>query len=445
MPRRNLFVIVAVTAVCVLCYQKAERSRFGRVLVDAMEQVQRRYVEPVAPAELFAGAMEGMVARLSDPYSAYIDPEQFRKFNEAIGARFGGLGIQVSLDAKTGELVVISPLAGTPAHRQGIRPGDRILRIDGRSTQGLSLDDAVLLLRGKPGEPVVLSVLHQGESAPVEISLVREVIHVETVLGDLHHPDGTWDFFLGGEEGIGYVRITNFAERTTSELEDALAQLLEGGVSGLILDLRDNPGGLLRAAVEVSDLFIAEGVIVSTRGRGGVVREKFVARAGNEFPSFPMVVLVNHNTASAAEIVAACLQDYQRAAVVGERTWGKGTVQEVLELDAQAGALRLTTATYWRPSGKNIHKPAGEEDNGEWGVRPDEGCEVVLDGPALLRMREQRHRRDVYHPDGPPPEQPPSILPDDPQLRRAVEYLKAKLAGANKGLLGAKTRLRGPA
>jgi len=429
MPRRNLFIMTAVAVVCMLCYQKAERGRFGRVLVDAMDQIHRRYVEPVAPEELFAGAMEGMVARLNDPYSAYIDPEQLQEFNEAIDARFGGVGIQVSLDPKTGELTVISPLAGTPAHRQGIRPGDHILRIDGRSTQGLSLEDAVVLLRGRPGEPVALTVLHLGEQTPVELSIVREVIHVETVLGDLRRPDGSWDFFLQGQDGIGYVRITNFAERTTSELEDALAQLVEGGMKGLILDLRDNPGGLLRSAVEAGDLFVEKGVIVSTRSRGGVVRDKFMARAGNEFAGFPIVVLVNRFSASAAEIVAACLQDYQLATVVGERTWGKGTVQEVIDLDARAGALRLTTATYWRPSGKNIHKPAGKENNGDWGVRPDEGCEVVLDDAALVRLREQRHRRDVYHPNGAAPAELPDILADDPQLQRALERLKEKLQG----------------
>jgi len=427
MPRRNLFVMAVVVAGCLLCYQKAQRGRFGRVLVEAMDEIHRRYVEPVSPAELFAGAMEGMVARLGDPYSAYIDPEKFREFTEAIDARFGGVGIQVSLDPKTGELMVISPLPGTPAHRKGIRPGDRIVRIDGRSTQGLSLEDAVVLLRGKPGEPVVLSVLHEGEETPVDISLVREVIHVETVLGDLHRPDGTWNYFLAGQQGIGYVRITNFAERTTRELEDALAQLVEGGMRGLILDLRDNPGGLLRTAVEVSDLFIESGVIVSTRGRNGVVREQYTARAGNEPTDCPMVVLVNHQTASAGEIVAACLQDYRRARIVGERTWGKGTVQEVIELDARTGALRLTTATYWRPSGKNIHKPAGEESNGEWGVRPDEGCEVVLDEQSLIRLRQARHRRDVFHPQGAPVEQLPDILAEDPQLRRAVECLQEML------------------
>ncbi len=429
MPRRNLFVIVAVAVVCLLCYQKAERGRFGRVLVDAMEQIDRRYVEPVAPAELFAGAMEGMVARLNDPYSAYIDPEQLRKFNEAIDARFGGVGIQVALDPKTGELTVISPLPGTPAHRGGIRPGDRILRIDRRSTQGLSLEDAVVLLRGKPGESVILTVLHPGEQTPVDLPVVREVIQVETVLGDLHHADGSWDFFLQGQEGIGYVRITNFAEHTSGELEAALAELVEGGMQGLILDLRDNPGGLLRSAVEASDLFVKDGVIVSTRSRGGVVRDSFIARPGNELTGFLMVVLVNRYTASAGEIVAACLQDYQLAAVVGERTWGKGTVQEVIELDARAGALRLTTATYWRPSGKNIHKPADQENNGDWGVRPDEGCEVVVDNLALVRLREQRHRRDVYHPHGAVPEELPDILAEDPQLRRAVECLEEKLQG----------------
>lgn len=456
MPKNNLLILVLVAVVSLLCHQRVQGNRYGRVLVDAMEQVEQRYIEPVPPKTLFEGAMEGMIDRLGDPYSAYVAPKALEELNEEIESEFGGVGMEVTLDSETNQLTVTTPLVGTPAHEKGILPGDRILRIDGRSTQGLSLEDAVAMMRGKPGESVTLTILHEGAEQPVDIELVRDRIKVDTVLGDRRESDGRWNFLLEGAEGIGYVRINKFSKETPAELRAALEWLGNHRMRGLVLDLRDNPGGLLHAAVEVCDLFIDSGVIVTTRGRDAEVREYYEARSDGTFQGFPMAVLVNSLSASASEIVAACLQDHHRAVVVGQRTWGKGTVQEVIDLMDQSGALRLTTATYWRPSGRNIHRMVRGEgasearDDETWGVTPDEGYRVVVEGDALRQLRLYRQRRDIYRPDngGKPAATGPSRpapggteapappfaaakgpLEVDPQLAKAVAYLREAIQG----------------
>jgi carboxyl-terminal processing protease len=436
MPRNNLVLLVVVAVASLICHQQVKGHRYGRILVDVMDQISRRYIEPVPPEQLFQGAVGGMVNQLDDPYSAFIPPQDLGKLNEELDSEFGGVGMEVRIDPETNQLTVTCPLVGTPAHEKGILPGDRILRIDGRSTQGLSLDDAVGLMRGKPGEPVVLTILREGAEEPVEIELVRARIRVDTVLGDRRLADGTWDFFLDGHEGVGYVRVNKFSTETAGELRAALERLVERGMKGLILDLRDDPGGLLRSAVDVCDLFIESGVIVTTRGRDAVVRDRYEARARDTFRGFPMAVIVNRHSASASEIVAACLQDHGRAVIVGERTWGKGTVQEVIDLLDDAGALRLTTAGYWRPSGRNIHRPAhgkGSAEADDWGVEPDEGYRVSVEGDALVAMRLFRQRRDIYrrpasdnnhgNGDGPEADGGRQLLEVDPQLAKAVEYV----------------------
>ncbi len=330
------------------------------------------------------------------------------------------------LDPATKQLTVASPLFGAPAFEAGVRPRDKILRIDGRSTQGLSLEDASDLIRGKPGTTVVLTVLHEGESEPVEIRVVRADIRVSTVLGDTRNADGSWNYFLAGHDRIGYVRIHSFAEQTAEELQRVVQALLVENMRGLVLDLRDDPGGVLQAAVNVCDLFIRSGVIVSTRFRDGTVRQSFAATEEGTLPDFPLAVIVNNYSASASEIVAACLQDHGRAVIVGERTFGKGTVQEIVDLPGNEGAIKVTTASYWRPSGRNINrgKNAGEQD--EWGVTPNPGYEVKLEGEALARLVRWRHERGMSRPVAAAPPAPAASPTDvDPQLAKAVEYLNA--------------------
>jgi len=435
MPRRNLALLMVVTVVSLLCYHRVQRNDAGRVLVGAMETIERRALEEVDRQALFEGAVEGMLEQLHDEHSAYISPRAIQDFNETLDQEFGGVGMEVGLDRKTNQLMVMSPLVGTPAYRAGIRAGDKILRIDGRSTQGMSLQDAVRLMRGRPGQPVTLSILHEGDEEPTEVEIVRAKIQVDTVLGDTRRPDGSWSFTLEEDPRIGYVRVTSFTEHTSNELRRALDALTSENVQGLILDLRDDPGGLLETAVEVADMFISSGVIVTTRDRRERIVDERRATAKATYPPLPMAVLVNGATASASEIVAACLQDNApgRVVIVGQRTYGKGTVQEIINLDGQRGALKLTTRSYWRPSGKNIHRSEDDPDDADWGVSPTPGYEVVVEGEELARLRIWRRERDVGQqpePDGGSGEGSDGEAAEpfvDRQLRKAVEYVEERI------------------
>lgn len=433
MPRRNLQLLVLITFVSLVCQLRADR--YGQILAFAMDQIDARYLEEVDRSELFQGAMEGIVERLPDDYSAYISPVAVTEFQQSLDQKFGGVGMEVSLDPETRQLTVMSPLVGTPAYEAGIRAGDKILQIDGQSTQGLSLKDAVSRMQGEAGDPVVLTILHPGQEEPVEIEIIRAVIRVDTVVGDTRNADGSWNYFLEDHPEIGYLRINAFGERTSDEMQQALERLDTQGMKGLILDLRNDPGGLLNAAIEVCDLFIDSGVIVSTRRRDGRVRDRYEATGSAPYTGFPMAVLVNQFSASASEIVAACLQDHGRAIVVGQRSWGKGTVQEVIELGPKQGILKLTTASYWRPSGKNIHRTSDADESDDWGVMPDEGYEVIVEDEDLTELLRRRMKRDVYRPveeeanggDGDTDHEPL----DDPQLQKAVEYVERAIAGGS--------------
>jgi len=434
MPRRNINLIVGLAVLCLMCAVRT--SRYGRVLTYAMNQISTRYVEKVDKQklqELFEGALEGMMRRL-DEYSVYISPEMIAEFQETVEKEFGGVGIEIRLDPDTKQLMVASPLVGTPAYEAGVRAGDRILRIDGKSTQGLSLQDAADRMRGKPGDSVTLTILHADEDKPVDIEIVRAIIRVDTVLGDTRNAEGRWDYFLEGHDRIGYLRINSFGERTDEELKRALDWLVQRDMQALILDLRNDPGGMLDAAVGACDLFIDSGVIVTTRRRDGQIKQAFSASKKGTYTGFPMAVLVNRFSASASEIVAACLQDHGRAVVVGERTYGKGTVQELIPLDsadgAEQGELKLTTATYWRPSGKNIHRHSDAKEDDDWGVFPDNGYEVKVDEEQLAKLLEARFRRDLYKPDRQNDSADGTDLADpdiDPQLAKAVQYVEGAI------------------
>lgn len=427
MPRRNINLIVGLTALCLICAVRT--SRHGRLLTYAMNQIGLRYLEDVEDRELFEGALEGMMERL-DEYSAYISPEMLAEFQESLDKEFGGIGVEIVLDPDTKQLTVASPLVGTPAYEAGILAGDKVLRIDGESTQGLSLQDAADRMRGKPGDPLTLTVLHRGDEEPVDVELVRAIIRVDTVLGDARDDQGQWDFFLRGHDRIGYVRINSFSEQTDEELQRALEWLADRDVKGLILDLRNDLGGMLGAAIGVCDLFVDSGVIVTTRGRDRQILKAYNATPSGTFSGFPVAVLVNNYTASASEIVAACLQDHGRAVVVGQRTFGKGTVQELIDLERRQGLLKLTTASYWRPSGKNIHRHADADEDDDWGVSPDPGFEVELDEAQLARLLSERFRRHINRVNGQevPPEESRAYVDLDPQLAKAVEYIEGTLA-----------------
>jgi carboxyl-terminal processing protease len=438
MPRRNIAWLILVAILSLVCYQQVPANRYGRVLANVMDRVSRDYYLPIQGIDLFEGAMRGMVGQL-DENSEYIPPAQKQAFEELITKQFPGIGASVEIDPKSKQLTVGSPLVGTPAYEAKIRPGDKILKIDGRSTQGMPLKDAVDRIRGKPGTAVVLTILHEGDTQPTEITIVRRIIQEDTVLGDTRNPDGTWNYFLAGPGRIGYVRVTAFAEAersdesgtkaktTVADLREVLDKLVEQGMRGLVLDLRENPGGALLAAVGVCDLFISSGEIVTVRGRAGKIEHLYRASGTAPFTDFPMAVLVNEHSASASEIVAACLQDNHRAAIVGQQTYGKGTVQDPMDL-GEAGELKLTVATYWRPSGVNIHRNRREEESGAtWGVLPDPGLEVVVDKEEFARFFRWRQDRDAPGAAAgkAPPDETARPFVDRP-LARAVEYLRSR-------------------
>lgn len=437
MPRRNVYLLVAAVVISLACYQRRDPAgRYSRTFGHALDEVAEHYIEPVDRRQLFEAAMSGMMSQL-DPYSSFIAPSEYRELEESLEQQFGGIGIQVTIDRDTKRLTVMSPLFGTPAYEAGVLAGDQILAIDGESTDDFEMKDALLRLRGPPGESVTLTILHKGQTDPVSITLQRAIIRFDTVLGDSRKQDQSWDYLLEGPSGIGYVRITSFSEKTVDELRRALESLKSAGARALVIDLRNNPGGLLRSAVEVSDLFLERGRIVSTQGRAGDVLETYDATPGSILPHVPMVVLVNKYSASASEIVAAALQDHQRAIVVGERTWGKGSVQHIIPLEGGRSALKLTIASYWRPSGQNIHRGPNDDENQSWGVTPNEGFLVELTPEQAEEMARRRVERDIIRSQTVPPEQvaEPAAEPLDPQLLLGVEYLEAVLRGERPALV----------
>jgi carboxyl-terminal processing protease len=391
-----------------------------RVFADTFEQIDRNYVKDVDRRKLIEAALRGMMDEL-DPYSNYISPEDQQRFTEQIEQEFTGIGIQVQPDSQTRRLTVTSPLPGTPAYKAGIQAGDTIMEINGKSAEKMTVNDAVKVLRGKEGDEVTIGVMHAGKSQIERLTMARAKITMPTVLGDVHKPDGSWNFMLDPEKKIGYIRLTAFSRNTAAELKKALGELTAAGVKGLILDLRFNPGGLLNSAVDISDMFLEEGKIVSTKGRNTDERPQFARRRPGKFKDIPMAILVNRYSASASEIVSAALQDHKRAVIVGERTWGKGSVQNVIRLEEGKSQLKLTTASYHRPSGKNIHRFPDSKETDEWGVMPDDKFAVPLTVPELESYHTYRLQRDVVSKDGPPKSEF-----QDRQLAKAVEYITEK-------------------
>jgi carboxyl-terminal processing protease len=396
-----------------------------RIFADTFEQVERNYVKEVDRRKLIEGALRGMMDEL-DPYSNYIAPDDLTRFNTQVEQEFGGIGINVTGYPETQYLTVVSPLPGTPAYKAGVRAGDTIVDINGKSTEKMRVTEAVKILKGKEGEEVTIGIRHRGSEKVEQVTMKRARIHVATVLGDTYKVDDTWNFMLDPEKKIGYVRISNFGRDTANELRTALRELSAQGMKALVLDLRLNPGGLLTAATEVADLFLEEGKIVSTKGRNTEERS-FYARKRGTYSGFPMAVLVNRGSASASEIVSAALQDHKRAVIVGERTWGKGSVQNVIDLENGKSALKLTTASYHRPSGKNIHRFPDAKEEDEWGVLPDEGYEVKFSREEMGKYDDYRRKRDVLSKEGPP--QSDFV---DRQLAKALEYVNGQLSGETK-------------
>jgi carboxyl-terminal processing protease len=441
MPHRNVLAIVMVGAVSLLCWQSSRGARPDKdeifqqygLFVDALEQVEQYYVRPVERKDLLQSALRGMLQDL-DPHSIFFSEAEWRLFKRQYEGSFTGIGVQIDMDARSNRLKVIAPMIGSPAYAAGVLAGDVILDVNGESTEGITRDKAVELLQGRPGTTVKLTVLHPGSDKTETLTVERKRIEEPSVLGAGRKPDDTWEYFVDPELKIAYLRLTHFYQATADDLREALTELKREGMRGLILDVRDNPGGLLESAVEVSDLFVSEGKIVSTKGRN--IRDRtWEARRDDTFEGFPMVVLVNQHSASASEIVSACLQDHDRAKVVGQRSYGKGSVQNILTLEDGVSVLKLTVATYWRPSGKNIHRFPKAKPTDEWGVSPSEGLEVKLTPSEYETWAERRRERDMAmmvsqrRPAGAEPDDKVAALKEfpDKQMDKALSALRAEL------------------
>ena len=358
-----------------------------KLFTEVLSIVQTQYVDEVAPKDLIYSAIKGTLRGL-DPHSSFLDPDSYKEMQVETSGSFGGLGIEITL--RDDVLTVVSPIEGTPAYRAGLQTGDRIVKIDGLVTKDMQLPDAVKRMRGKPGTKVTITVVREGWTEPKDFDITREQIRVQSV----RSAD------LGG--GVAYVKLRQFQEQSPGDMAAALEKASKTGMKALVLDLRNNPGGLLTAAVEVTEEFIDDGkLVVYTEGRVRNQNMRFSAHAKKSYPTLPMVVLVNQGSASASEIVAGALQDWGRAIVVGTQTFGKGSVQTIIPLSDGSG-LRLTTAKYFTPKGRSIHGK---------GITPDIVVELPKETTTAARER-------------PPSLDPMEELKKDIQVQRALDVIK---------------------
>lgn len=412
--------------------QNDKEYKLVRTVVDVLAEVDQHFVRPLdddQKQKLVEDMLNGGLERL-DPYSQYMNSDEFRQFNSQTEGNFGGVGISLGVDPRSGLPMVISPMIGTPAHEAGILAGDIILKVDDKSTETIKHNDLIRMIQGEPGSKVTLSVVHEGMRQPESITVVRAKIEVPTVLGLNRLPENLkeFDWFADHENHIGYIRVIQFTEHTADDIKKAVDRLESEGMRALILDLRDNPGGLLTSAIAVSDLFLENGRIVSTKDRNQNGRTWDAKNDGYPYESAekrPMAVLVNKYSASASEIVAAALQDNNRAVVVGERSFGKGSVQKVLKLGGDPPtALKLTTDTYWRPSGVNMHRYPDSKESDDWGVKPSPGFEIPMKDEERLEYLLYKRNKDIIRRNKPKEPEKPYV---DRALVKAVEHLKTEV------------------
>jgi carboxyl-terminal processing protease len=351
-----------------------------KVFTDVLSHIQKDYVEETKSKDLIYGAIKGMLETL-DPHSGFMPPETFKEMQAETRGRFEGLGIEITM--KDNVLTVVAPIEDTPAFRAGVLAGDQIIKIDGESTKNLTLMDSVKKMRGPKGSQVTITIMREGLTKPRDFTLTRDVIPVRSVRQELL------------EKKYGYIRISQFQEKTDTEFDKAMKALEEesqGNLKGLILDLRNNPGGLLDQAVKISDHFIDSGIIVSIDGRKEEQKQKFPAHAQGTLPRYPLVVLVNGGSASASEIVAGAIQDNHRGIILGTQTFGKGSVQTIFPLKDGAG-LRLTTARYYTPSGRSIQAKGIVPDVMVKFVRPEEEKEPTA--PKMPSEKDLERALDI--------------------------------------------------
>jgi carboxyl-terminal processing protease len=373
--------------------QSEDEYKYLRMFTDALRIIKENYVEQVSMKDLIYGALNGMTKSL-DPFSSFFTPKQYEGFRQETEGEFGGVGIEIGMEK--GRPVVISPIDGTPAFRAGIKPGDVILEINGEDTSNMSLIDVVQRIRGKVGTKVQLTIYRKGMEKPMKIELERALIKIESVrwttLGD-----------------VGYIKLSQFNENVGVQVERALKELTSQRVKGIILDLRNDPGGLLSEAVNVADLFLPEGkLVVYTRSRNGETQKYFARRKPAVPDDLPVIVLINKGSASASEIVAGALQDYKRAVILGEKSFGKASVQNIIPLE-DGSALKLTVAYYYTPLGKLIHNR---------GIVPD--VQVAMEEKQEEALQEAIRQKKLEGKSG------LILLPEkDPQLSKAIELIRS--------------------
>ena len=437
---KNFKILLVVLIASFFCYGNAQRIRNLGDLALAMEIIDQEYVEKPDKEKLYQAAMKGMIDSL-DPYSGYIPIDSLKPFQAMLDQEFGGLGVSIDGRPRRDRLTIVATLFDSPAYRAGVKPGDVILEVDGADYSTENVETVSKKLRGKEGTAVTLTIERTNQPEPLKIKVVRARIEIESVLGDRRRLNGSWEFAMEEDPRIAYMRLELFGEKTTEELKAALASVRKD-CKGLIIDLRDNTGGLLMAARDICDMFLDDGDIVSTRGRDDRIDQRYMAKQGTAISNgVPIVILINEHSASASEVVAGCMQDRCRASIVGDRSFGKGSVQNVIPLDAGMAAMRLTTAYYYPPSGRLIHRRPNATPEDTWGISPDAGAQIKLDDAAFMKAIDRfRKRADPMENGlGKPREaveksdvsqslkHADPTLQDDPQLEKAVEILKQKL------------------
>ncbi len=474
MPLRNLMWVLVVAGMVGLGLAIGYSApapdkdyRLVRQIVEVLAEVDENYVRELTDEDrqkLVENMINGGLSRL-DVHSQYFNEKQLREFETESEGSFGGVGIVFNIDPQTKFPRVGSLMPGTPAYEAGVTAGDLIVKVNDTDTENITSDDIRGRIKGETGTKVTLTLRRAGHAPPeFPVTLTRARIPLHPVAGLSRRPDdpNQWNWFIDPQNKIGLIHISQFNELTAKEVKAALEEIEKGGGRGLIIDLRDNPGGLLSQAIEVVDLFLTSGKIVTTKDRHGGEKTYSARESGTMFlpaDQKPIVVLVNNQSASASEIVAAALQDNKRAVIVGERTYGKGSVQSLFRLPPdEKTAVKLTTQTWWRPNGKNMDKKAAADNSDEWGVMPDDGLDVPTTEEEKVRyeleqMQKVRYvagKPDVVGPNPPPP--PPIKAPkgkdgkpawdeskpfEDRPMNRALEYLRKRQQG-----VGAAPRLK---
>lgn len=436
---RGLWVLVLLVLAAAMVSRGIARQTTAfeqlDLLVDVRHEIVKEYVEEPDQEQMTQSAVRAMIGALKDPYTIYLAPDELKAFDNQVRGTFSGIGAEV--DIHDNRLRIITPLEGSPAWKAGVMAGDIVLDIDGVTTEGMKINEAVRKLQGPEGTQVTIRVRHANGDEN-QITITRAQINVRTVKGVRLDAQQRWDYLLDHANRIGYIRVTQFTDSTAPDMADALKQLKALNVRGLILDLRFNPGGLLESAEQISDMFLAGGKrIVSVRGR--VIPERVTMSTQDAIlPDTPLVVLANEGSASAAEIVTGALFDNERACFVGTRTFGKGSVQQVRMLESGQGAIKITNAYYYLPSGRNIHR---RTDKDVWGVDPADGFYVPMDTEQVRAMLKVRNETDARPPLTQPATQPastPAVTPEsiekdlaDPQLAAGFKALVGYLADKN--------------